>query len=140
MIEDSDEDYQIATRAFSKAGLDNPIYRCADGDTALDYLYQRGNYNDSTAYPKPKMIVLDLNLPGTDGRDVLKEIKSKRELRSIPVVVLTNSSSKQDIHSCYKLGANSYIEKPVDIEGFTRAIEKLKEYWFHIVHLPTSEN
>ena len=82
------------------------------------------------------MILLDLNLPGTDGRDVLAEIKRDEHLKLIPVVVLTTSSDERDIEKCYQAGANSYMKKPVDLGGFVSAIQRLKDYWFEIVILP----
>lgn len=136
MVEDSPEDFESTTRAFSKAGLANPIYHCEDGDDALDYLYQRGDYSNPASAPRPNMILLDLNLPGTDGREVLAEIKKDPKLSSIPVIVLTTSSDERDIEACYRAGANSYIQKPVDLEGFFRAIEILRDYWFEISIMP----
>ncbi|MBS1212917.1 MAG: response regulator, partial [Proteobacteria bacterium] len=88
----------------------------------------------------PIVILLDLNLPGTDGREVLAEIKQDERLRQIPVVVLTTSSDERDIERCYQMGANSYIKKPVDLEGFMRAIQLLKDYWFEIVILPKQDS
>ncbi len=136
IVEDSPVDYETTVRALKKAGISNNITHCEDGDQALDYLFHRGTYNDSTKYPKPGVILLDLNLPGTDGREVLAELKSCNELKKIPVIVLTTSSDEKDIEQCYEHGANSYIHKPVDIEGFFKAIERLTNYWFEIVILP----
>jgi CheY-like chemotaxis protein len=82
------------------------------------------------------VVLLDLNLPGTDGREVLNEIKSHPDLRQIPVIVLTTSSDDRDVSACYKAGANSYVQKPVDLDGFMRAIERLNDYWFEVVILP----
>ncbi len=136
LVEDSPEDYEATERAFRRAGLKNPIHRCSDGDEALDYLYHRGRYADPAAAPTPGIILLDLNLPGTDGREVLETVKSEERLRRIPVIVLTTSSDERDIRACYDAGANSYIQKPVDLDGFMRAIERLKGYWFEVVILP----
>ncbi len=82
------------------------------------------------------MILLDLNLPGTDGREVLAEIKADPQLKQIPVIVLTTSSDDRDVRACYQAGASSYIQKPVDLDGFMQAIERLNEYWFEVVILP----
>ena len=82
------------------------------------------------------MILLDLNLPGTDGREVLAEIKADPQLKEIPVIVLTTSSDDRDVQACYQAGASSYIQKPVDLDGFMRAIERLNDYWFEVVILP----
>ena len=133
LVEDSPEDYETTERAFRRSGLKNPIHRCADGDEALDFLFRRGEHADA---PRPGVVLLDLNLPGTDGREVLAEIKADPELKQIPVIVLTTSSDDRDVAACYKAGANSYIQKPVDLEGFMRAIERLNDYWFEVVILP----
>ena len=136
LVEDSPEDYEATVRAFQRSGLKNPIFRCEDGDEALDFLHHRGQYADVEQAPRPGVILLDLNLPGTDGREVLTEIKRDESLRHIPVIVLTTSNDDRDVEACYRAGANSYIQKPVDMEGFLRAIERLKGYWFEVVVLP----
>jgi len=136
LIEDSPEDYEATERAFRKAGLSNPIHRSADGDDALDYLYHRGRHADPASSPRPGIILLDLNLPGTDGREVLEVVKGDESLKLIPVVVLTTSSDERDVKACYRAGANSYIQKPVNLDGFLKAIEHLNGYWFEVVILP----
>ena len=133
LVEDSPEDYETTQRALRRSGLKNPIYRCADGDEALDFLFRRGAHAGA---PRPGVVLLDLNLPGTDGREVLSEIKSDPELKQIPVIVLTTSSDDGDVAACYRAGANSYIQKPVDLDGFMAAIERLNGYWFEVVILP----
>lgn len=138
LVEDSPEDFETAERAFRKSGLRNPIYRCSDGDEALDFLFHRGRFADSEKTPRPGVILLDLNLPGTDGREVLAEIKADPSLKQIPVIVLTTSSDQRDVDACYRAGASSYIQKPVDLDGFMRAIERLNDYWFEVVILPRS--
>ena len=97
LVEDSPEDRTATLRAFKKAGLGNPVFTCENGDDALDYLYQRGSYSDPLSAPRPGVILLDLNMPGTDGRDVLADIKSNDELKTIPVVVLTTSNDATSI-------------------------------------------
>lgn len=139
LVEDSPEDYEATVRAFRKSGLKNPIHRCEDGEEALDYLFRRGRYADPGSSPYPGVILLDLNLPGTDGRQVLTEIKNDERLKTIPVVVLTTSLDERDIDACYRAGANSYIQKPVDIDGFVKAIERLNGWWFEVVILPRGE-
>lgn len=129
IVEDSDEDYFVALRAFKKAGMKNNIERAKDGVEALAYLQNTDN-------PPPNLILLDLNLPKKDGREVLNVLKQDEALKNIPVVVLTTSSDERDINACYKMGANSYIQKPVDIHGFMDAVKMLKNYWFEIVILP----
>ena len=139
LVEDSPEDYEATVRAFRRSGLKNPVVRCEDGEEALDYLYRRGAYAAPERSPRPGVILLDLNLPGTDGRQVLSEIKRTERLKDIPVVVLTTSSDERDIKACYRAGANSYIQKPVDIDGFVKAIERLNGYWFEVVILPKGD-
>lgn len=136
LVEDSPEDYEATLRALRRAGVKNPIYHCADGDEALDFLYQRDTYHSPVLAPRPGIILLDLNLPGTDGREVLAELKQDPELKKIPVMVLTTSTDERDIEECYTAGANSYMQKPVNLEGFMRAIQRLTDYWFEIAILP----
>ncbi len=136
IVEDSDDDYIATIRAFKKANLLNPLQRCTNGDQALDYLYQRGEFSVPDIAPRPGMVLLDLNLPGTDGREVLRVVKSDLSLHQIPIIVLTTSNSEQDISRCYDAGANSYVQKPVDLAGFVEAIARLKEYWLEVAVLP----
>ena len=136
IVEDSPEDFEATQRAFLKSGLRNGIRHCQDGDEALDYLFRRGEYTDPEKSPRPGMILLDLNMPGTDGREVLSEVKRDSELRKIPVIVLTTSSDERDIEACYAAGANSYVQKPVGLEGLVDAIQRLHDYWFEIVVFP----
>ncbi|WP_363351519.1 response regulator [Methylocystis echinoides] len=140
LVEDSPEDTEAVFRAFKKSGLINPLRHCADGDDALDYLHRRGPYAAPGAAPRPNVILLDLNMPGTDGREVLADLKQSEELKQIPVVVLTTSSDERDIEKCYKMGANSYIKKPVDLGSFMQAIQLLKDYWLQIVILPKADD
>jgi two-component system, response regulator len=139
LVEDSPEDREATLRALKKAGLANPIHCCGTGDEALDYLFQRGKYADRRLAPRPSVVLLDLNLPGTDGREVLAEIKKTDHLKTIPVIVLTTSADDRDIQGCYRMGANSYVKKPVDLEGFMHSIQRLKDYWFEVVILPKVE-
>jgi CheY-like chemotaxis protein len=138
IVEDSREDYETTVRAFQKAGVANSIYVCEDGDEALDYLYGRGKYANGADAPRPGVILLDLNLPGTDGREVLATLKADDDLKRIPVIVLTTSSDERDIENCYAAGANSYIQKPLSLDGYFSAIQRLKDYWYEIVVLPKS--
>jgi two-component system response regulator len=136
LVEDSPEDFEATARAFRRAGLRNPMMHCASGDEALDFLLHRGEYRDPERAPRPGIILLDLNLPGTDGREVLQEIKRNAPLADIPVIVVTTSSDARDINACYRAGANSYVQKPVDLDGFMKAIQRLHDYWFEVVLLP----
>ncbi|OKH24365.1 response regulator [Chroogloeocystis siderophila] len=137
LIEDSDEDFAAFERILRKASITNTIYRCVDGDEALDFLHHKGQYSNSKA-PRPGIILLDLNLPGTDGREVLEQIKQDNELKMIPVVVFTTSSNPKDIEVCYRYGVNGYIIKPIDVKKLMRTIQVLIDYWFEAVILPNS--
>ena len=136
VIEDSDEDFEAFGRMIRKSCIANPIYRCIDGDDALDFLYHSGEYIDYAKAPRPAIILLDLNLPGTDGREVLKQIKQDDNLKTIPVVVFTTSSNPRDIEVCYRHGVNGYILKPIDINKLRRTLQVFIDYWFEAIILP----
>lgn len=136
LIEDSDEDVAAMVRGLRREWLNIVLHRCTTGDQALDYLYQRGNYADPLLAPRPNLILLDLNLPGTDGRALLAVIKDDEDLKSIPVVVLTTSNNPKDIANCYRRGANSYQIKPVDYARFKQSLQTLLDYWFQTATLP----
>jgi CheY-like chemotaxis protein len=136
IVEDSPENYEATVRALRKSGLRNLIFHCADGDEALDFLYRRGAHAQPSPAPRPSLILLDLNLPRTDRREVLATIKHDDQLRQIPIIVLTTSEDARDIGVCYATGANSYMKKPVDLEAFMQAMQRLKDYWFEVVILP----
>jgi two-component system, response regulator len=129
IVEDSHDDYEATKRAFAKTNLRNQIHRAESGEGALAFL-QAENAQ------KPGIILLDLNMPGLDGRKTLEIIKKTEALRNIPVVILTTSNDERDVKACYDLGANTYIQKPVDFDGLIAAIQRLKEYWFEIAILP----
>lgn len=137
LVEDDPDDQELTKRALRSSKLLNTLKIVNDGEQALDYLYQRGDFADSEAAPRPELILLDLNMPKLDGRSVLTRIKQDPELRSIPVVILTTSSREEDVARSYHLGVNSYITKPVRMEGFIRAIQDLEHYWFDLVVLPS---
>ncbi len=137
IIDDSDDDYDATKRALNKNGnIRNPLFRCVDGQDALDFLQQRGRYATPGAAPRPGIILLDLNMPGMDGRQFLAEVKADESLKRIPVLVMTTSNSQDDIDYCYDVGANTYIQKPFDWIGFCEAVKRLKDYWLEIVVLP----
>ena len=136
IVEDNPDDYEACVTALTEDhNLANPILWCSTGDKALDYLHRRGEYADHSP-ERPCLVLLDLNLPGTDGREVLAQIKSDKDLATIPVVIMTSSRDSDDIDACYRDGANSYVVKPVDLDGFFKAIARLRDYWFQIVVLP----
>jgi CheY-like chemotaxis protein len=136
VVEDSAEDFLALGRAFRKNALQNPVLRCADGDQALEYL--RG-YGKHPAWPQslPALVLLDLNMPGTDGRDVLGAVKLDPRLHNIPVVIFSTSSSNRDIEDCYRLGANSYLTKPVSYTELEEKIRVTMQYWLGASELPT---
>jgi CheY-like chemotaxis protein len=136
VVEDSDEDFEAFYRGWRKLTATNPIHRCSNGDEALDFLHQTGKYTSSHPLLRPGLIILDLNLPGTDGREVLTQIKQDKNLRSIPVVVFTTSSNPKDLEICYQQGANSYIIKPIDVTKLMNIINILVEYWLQVNSLP----
>jgi len=134
LVEDNPNDIEITRRALEKGQVKNELTIARDGQEALDILF--GSRSKTSL---PGLILLDLNLPRVDGREVLSRIKGDPELRRIPVIVLTTSADERDIQGCYRIGANSYIKKPVDMEGFLRAVQRLKDYWFEVVILPRLE-
>lgn len=136
MIEDSDEDFEAFRRIIRHLPIAKQVYRCSTGDDALDFLYQTGEYANSAIVQRPGIVLLDLNLPGTDGREVLGQIKQDNTLKSIPVVVFTTSSNPRDIEACYQYGANGYIIKPIDINELRRAIQVFIDYWCEVSTLP----
>lgn len=136
IIEDSDEDFEAFRRGWRKSSAKNPLYRCDNGDEALDFLYHRGEYTDPASSPRPCLVLLDLNLPGTDGREILEEIKTDTDLKSIPVVIFTTSSNPKDLETCYQKGANSYIIKPIDVKKLMNTVKTLGQYWFDINRPP----
>ncbi len=136
IIEDNPDDYEACVTALSEDhNLANPIQWCKTGDEGLDYLYRTGKYTEVDTVA-PCLILLDLNLPGTDGREVLLKIKTDKNIKRIPVIVMTSSRDEIDIEACYRDGANSYVVKPVNLNGFIEAIARLREYWFQIAVLP----
>lgn len=136
IIEDSDEDFAALKRMIAKARIFNPVYRCEDGEEALEFLYHEGEYRDAALSPRPSLIVLDLNLPGTDGREILADLKQNSELKTIPVVVFTTSSNPKDIEVCYLNGVNGYIVKPMDVDRLQGIVQIFLNYWFEAVELP----
>ncbi len=138
IVEDSNEDFESFLRFLRQSLLVIPIYRCLSGDQALAFLYHTDSYTDPESAPRPGLILLDLNLPGTDGREVLRRIKQDDDLKFVPVVIFTTSNDPKDIEDCYRQGVNSYIIKPVDFSLLKRSIQTLLYYWFDITMLPTN--
>jgi len=134
LVEDNPVDVMITKEAFRGGRVSNNLHIVEDGTEAMDFLYKRGKY---CAAPSPEIILLDLNLPGKDGQEVLAEIKGDSSLRHIPVIVLTPLEDPKDICNHGEIQASSFITKPLDMEQFTNILECLGEFWFTLVKLPT---
>jgi len=139
MADDDPDDCMLAQEALAESRLANDLHIVSDGEELMDYLYQRGKYSVPGSAPRPSLILLDLNMPKKDGREVLNELKSDPHLRQIPVLVLTTSQAEEDILRSYYLGANSYITKPVTFSSLIEVMQTLSKYWFEIVELPSQE-
>ncbi|BAY99191.1 response regulator receiver protein [Tolypothrix tenuis PCC 7101] len=129
VVEDSNEDFRMLQRLMRRMAVQNPIYRCTNGDEVLDLLYQAGNNEKSSVGIKPSVILLDLNLPGIDGRDILERLKQDTCFKEIPIVVFTTSSNPKDIELCYQKGANGYLVKPMDAQELQKTIQAFVAYW-----------
>jgi chemotaxis family two-component system response regulator Rcp1 len=136
LVEDNPGDVRLTKEALKEGKLLNQLTVVGDGVEALSFLRKEGIYADA---PQPELILLDLNLPKKDGREVLAEIKADPNLRRIPVVVLTTSSSEEDILKIYDLHANCYITKPVDLEQFMGVVKSIEDFWVSVVKLPSHE-
>jgi two-component system response regulator len=129
LVEDNTHDAEMTIRALRKVNLANNLIRLKDGEEALDFLFARGQFQDRDLMNKPKVILLDIKMPKIDGIEVLRQIKANEVTSIIPVVIMTSSKEEQDIVTSYKLGVNSYVVKPVDFEGFAKAVSELGFYW-----------
>ncbi|MDO9577310.1 MAG: response regulator [Candidatus Cloacimonadales bacterium] len=129
LVEDNSSDAKLTIRALKKYNLGNKINHVDDGEKALDFIYSRKEYANRDIENIPKVILLDLKLPKVDGLEVLKILKNDERTKTIPVVVLTSSTQETDLLKSYKLGANSYVVKPVDFEQFIKAVSELGLYW-----------
>ncbi|MFK4106809.1 response regulator [Streptomyces sp. NPDC019531] len=133
LVEDDPGDELMTREAFEDNKIGNTLHVVRDGEEALDFLYRRGEHTEA---PQPDLILLDLNLPKYDGRQVLEKIKSDPELSHIPVVVLTTSAAEEDILRSYKLHANAYVTKPVDLDQFIAAVRQIDDFFVQVVRLP----
>lgn len=136
MVEDSIDDIEITIEALKDAKMRNNLNAVRDGVQAMAYLRQQGEFSGAA---RPDVILLDLNMPRMDGRQVLEQIKSDFDLQKIPVVVLTTSEADEDILRAYELHANCYITKPVDLEQFSKVVSTIEDFWFTVVRLPPEE-
>ncbi|MEU6404235.1 response regulator [Streptomyces sp. NPDC046985] len=133
LVEDDPGDELMTREAFEDNKIGNTLHVVRDGEEALDFLFRRGRHADA---PRPDLILLDLNLPKYDGRQVLERIKSDPDLTDIPVVVLTTSAAEEDILRSYKLHANAYVTKPVDLDQFIAAVRQIDDFFVQVVRLP----
>ncbi len=133
LVEDDPGDELITREAFEHNKLKNNLHVAHDGEEGLDFLYRRGPFEGA---PRPDLILLDLNLPKYDGRQLLEKVKSDPDLARIPVVVLTTSSAEEDILRSYQLHANAYVTKPVDLDPFMKAVRQIDEFFVQVVRLP----
>jgi len=134
--EDDEEDRLLMQDALKESRLTNELHFVEDGEEMMEYLHRRGKYSKLNALSLPGLILLDLNLPKKDGREVLAEIKSDGDLKRIPVVILTTSKAEEDIIKTYDLHANCYVTKPVGFEQFVTVVKSIEKFWLNIVVLP----
>ncbi len=133
LVEDNPGDARLAEETFKESKIKNNLYHVEDGVEAMEFLNRRGRYAEA---PLPDLILLDLNLPRKDGREVLAEIKEDPKLRVIPVVVMTTSEAERDLIKTYDLHANAYVVKPIDLDRFIEVVQAIENFWFTIVKLP----
>lgn len=136
LVEDNPGDVDLAREALGMGKMHNSLHVVQDGVAAMDFLRKAGKYADS---PRPDLIILDLNLPKKDGRQVLAEIKVDESLKRIPVVILTTSRAEEDVLKTYNLHANCYITKPIDLKQFLHVVQSIESFWLSIVVLPHGE-
>lgn len=133
LVEDNPAEIRLTIEGLKEGRIANRLHSVTDGDQALDFLYRRGAYK---SVPRPDLILLDLNLPGIDGRAVLRQIKEDPELKVTPVVIITSSEAESDIIKSYEAHANCFISKPIDFTGFAQVIRSIENFWFTVVRLP----
>lgn len=134
LVEDSPSDADLTVDAFSEARVLNNLHWVEDGVEALTFLRRQGQYSD---VPRPDLILLDLNMPKKDGREVLAEIKADSKLKRIPVIILTTSAAERDILKTYELNGNCYVTKPIDVEQFMSVVKIIEAFWLAVVQLPS---
>jgi len=140
IADDDAEDRMLIRDALIANRLNNNLQFVEDGEQLMDYLQHQGKYSDKRKYPRPGLVLLDLNMPRKDGREALLEIKANPELRTMPVIVLTTSKAEEDILRTYNLGVSSFITKPVSFNALVNIMQTLKKYWFEIVELPPANS
>ena len=138
LVEDRRMDVELTLDAFREARLNDTVHVAWNGEQALDYLFGRGEFGDRHRHPMPDLVLLDLKLPGIDGTEVLRQVKSTPELKRLPVVVLTSSREDRDRLACYDHGANSFLVKPIDFNGFMETVREVHAYWLGL-NVPPSD-
>lgn len=134
LIEDNSGDILLTKEAFEEINFTENLSVVTDGESALDYLYKRGRYEEVTT---PDLIILDLNIPRIDGKEILQKLKNDNDLKRIPIIVLSTSKSEKDIKACYDLQANCYLIKPVDFEQFLEIVIYIRDFWLGMVKIPS---
>ena len=137
LVEDNPGDVRLTREAFEEGHISNELHVVRDGEKALDFLYQRGEYEDA---PRPHLVLLDLNLPRVGGLEVLEDIRADPDLNKIPVIVLTSSDAEEDIVKSYELQSNAYLTKPIDPDDFVALVRTFENFWFELVKLPPKED
>ena len=140
LVEDNIHDAEMTIRALRKVNLSNNLVHVKDGEEALDFIFARGKFTGRETERLPKVILLDIKMPKVDGIEVLRQLKSHDASKTIPVVIMTSSKEEQDIIRSYQLGVNSYVVKPVDFEGFAKAVSELGLYWLLTNQPPLNKN
>lgn len=135
LVEDNPGDVRLTQEALKSHKVKNNLHVVTDGEEAMAFLRRQGKYENA---PRPDIILLDLNLPKKDGREVLAEIKSDPDLKTIPVVIITSSEAEQDVIRSYNLNANCYVTKPVNLDQFIKVVQSINDFWLTIVKLPSS--
>ncbi len=137
VVEDNEGDARLIREILKENNIFNSIYMARDGVEAMDFLHNKGKYKNA---PKPDLIILDLNLPRKDGREVLTELKADKTLKHIPIVIMTISQAEEDILRSYNLHANCFITKPIDLNQFIKIVRSIEDFWFSVVKLPPKSN
>lgn len=138
LVEDNPNDVELTLRALKKNNIANNIHVIMDGEEAIEYFFANGRYSGRDTTLRPKLVILDLKLPKVDGLEILSRIKTDERTKTVPVVVLTSSKEESDLIASYRLGANSFIVKPVDFEKFTSTVKELGMYWLLLNELPNN--
>jgi len=139
LVEDNTHDAEMTIRSLKKVNLANKLVHVQDGEEALDFIFAKGKFSGHGPGNTPKIILLDIKMPKVDGIEVLRQIKANEKTKMIPVVIMTSSSEEQDIIASYRLGVNSYVVKPVDFEGFAKAVSELGLYWLLMNQVSTRD-